>query len=95
MPLFKKEIAMRNQLGTRSSRRLLLLIVCATLTVVALGAAAPNAAACVQCISETSEAYVFCQHHVKGTEYVGCNFDVTCGLETNSPQEIYNLECAG
>jgi hypothetical protein len=76
--------------------RRFLLVACATLAVaVVLGAAPPRAHACLQCITETSEAYSFCQHHPPGTEYVGCNFDVTCGPETRSPQEIYELECAG
>ncbi len=86
---------MRSPLGKGISRRLVLLVCAALAVAVALGATAPNVAACSTCIAETSVAYVFCEHHPKGTEYVGCNFNVTCGPETKSPQEIYEVECAG
>jgi hypothetical protein len=76
-------------------RRFVLLAASTFVLVAALAGAPPKAQACVTCLQETSQAYVFCQHHPKFTEYVGCNFDVTCGLETQSPQEIYNLECVG
>lgn len=83
-------------LYARLNLRRPLLIAGATLAVAAaLSAAPPKAHACLQCITETSEAYSFCQHHANGTEYVGCNFNVTCGPETRSPQLIYELECAG
>ena len=86
---------MRSSLRIRLPRRFLLLASATVAVGVALSATAPNVAACIQCISETSEAYVFCQHHVDGTQYNGCNFDVTCGPLTKSPMEIYDLECVG
>ena len=86
---------MSSLLRATSPRRLLLLAASTFALVAALVGAPPEAQACVTCIQETSQAYVFCQHHPRFTEYYGCNFDVTCGPETQSPQEIYNLECAG
>jgi hypothetical protein len=86
---------MRSLTSSKTLRRPLLLAGATLAVAVAFGAAPQNAGACLQCITETSEAYSFCQHHPNGTEYNGCNFSVTCGPETRSPQEIYELECAG
>jgi hypothetical protein len=86
---------MRSSLRIRIPRRSLLLASATVAVGVALSATAPNAAACIQCISESSEAYVFCQHHPNGTEYMGCNFNVTCGPLTKSAMEIYDVECVG
>lgn len=51
----------------------------------------PKVSACPTCFSESATAYVYCRD--VGGYYNGCNFQIPCGVGTQSANQIYHDNC--